>query len=388
MNRVTKEQRRRLAEERRLASLSQRRKENEEKLKAIREGLSGGGTISSSHVLFDDSENEKETDSFAQRSGEAGKITGKAAADWLGLAGDDSDGDDVVLQNKPHLDGKGGQKLMAIQRRIGPDKRFEITEAFAESEDDGEEDDQVDESEQDYEKERVKSLMILQSVLGNGIITTKRKQRSNLDMKRYDPNMAGAAEMVILPSAVEEKKKVSIKATAKVESLVDTGPQVSKKKFYSVSSDFKLSSTKPFSFSDMFSENLPTNAEHEVMDEIMIPSDEEPDKFTHLYQSPVDSSSDEGEVEARQESPTVQMLPAASHESEGFFFLTEEPNVLRGRLANGVQSFVRTKTIEEIESEWRESRAMLTQDYKKKWKDATRQRNKSKQKNVFKKESK
>ncbi|XP_065826808.1 nucleolar protein 8-like [Oscarella lobularis] len=367
--------RNRLGQERRLASLEKYRKEKEDRSKAIQNGLSGSTESCGNHVVFQDDSDEEIDLKQTSYKKTSGKVTGKAADDWLGLDGSD-DESEIVLKQKPHLESKGGEKLMALQRRIGRDERFELTEAFADSDEDeeNESDEDLNESEShDFEKEKEKSLMILQSVLGNKIVM-KRNQDADLGvkMKRYDPNDSRGEELVIGTPAKSAKK------TKKREKVVEPEadePQVSKEKFYSVSNDLKLSassSSKPFSFADMFNEEL-SKEDVEQSNDV---SKAQSIVKSRLCPSPVDSSDEDIEDNAIDSSNDVPPPPPPAP-SEGFFFLINDPHKLTGRLAEGVQQFVRTKTLEEIESEWCETRAALTQDYKKKRKDAMRRRAKS-----------
>jgi hypothetical protein len=317
------------------------------------------------------------------------KITGKAADRWLGFSSADDDDDDVHvntiepepgLPSKPQFEGKHGEKLMRLQRQIGQDKRFEVTSAFLEESSDGSSDEQEHE-ENDFEKEKNMSLAVLQSLMGSIVCTGRdkeiRNKRKLMDVQRYDPDDERCADLEIKPDTRLPVDDVKNKKKLDKNPITIEHPVVSEDRFYSVSSELDFSNDKQthsFSFFSMPETQLET--EQEEIDSSTTGDNTKISKRLQTKKSllqQLDSSSDEErKVKDDEQTQQIEEVQENVDSDNGFFFLYDSSGDLKGRLADGVRHFMRTETVEELESKWKLKRKFLLQDYKKKRKDALR----------------
>ena len=309
------------------------------------------------------------------------KITGKIADQWLGFSSGDEEntnGTEPDLPSKPQFEGKHGEKLMRLQRRIGQDKRFEVTPAFLEESSDDSSDEQEG-VENDFEMEKSMSLAVLQSLMGSKVIIRKNKETRNkrevMNVQRYDPDDERCADL-----EVKDESRLAIddlKMTKKSDQISTTveHPVVSEDRFYTVCSeldfsDGKRKQTHSFSFLDVL------ETQHEEVDSSTTRHNAKMSKKLQTKKSllqQLDSSSDEeSKVRDDQQTPQTEDIQQSVDSDNGFFFLYDSTGNLKGRLANGVRHFMRTESVEEMESKWKFKRKFLLQDYKKKRKDTLR----------------
>jgi len=315
-------------------------------------------------------------------------------------AGLSGEGDDELFRLKPQFQGPKGAELFRLQQKFGGDERFRFDERFASGDEmeDAEEDStpvthsnslpdnlQV-EDEVDLKQEKDMAMSILEQVLGKPIVKPRENEK-NLNLEHYDPTNAEHQKYEV----PKEASKVSAAEQSTIENKAeDEVPQVSKETYYEVDASLK----------DLFSQST-ENKQTPVFSFL----DEQQDSFKELDQDEPQSSSkafDQNDNTAETDRKTLnwQLALEEAKETEKlslncdieeereesveisseektmqyFFFTDGDPRLLTGK------SFMRSDSLEKIEERWRSLRGQLTEDYKKKHKDALRRTRKLKEK--------
>ncbi|XP_062507540.1 nucleolar protein 8-like [Corticium candelabrum] len=332
------------------------------------------------------------------------KITGKVADEWLGFGNNNdndndnesstsstsdgrSSGDDDLIPIRPQFEGKRGEKLMKLQQRVGQDRRFEVTRAFLDESESENEDKFESDDRDEYEREKNMSLAVLHSVVGSSkaCLAKSKSNKQAISMKRFDPRDDKCAELEVKHQTISETEDSQAVRQPDTRQVVTNCPLVSTERFFQVNSDLQFSGdTGSHKFS--FLETLKKSTGNFETDAVNMTLDREKSSMNarRVMKQQVSSSDEESEINDDHQA----VLEDEAHEimdkndsdvnaDEGFFFSFDSIGDFRGRLASGVIQFMRTKSIEEIESMWKLNRKTLTQDYKKKRKDALRRIRKS-----------
>ncbi|CAL1541803.1 unnamed protein product [Lymnaea stagnalis] len=127
------------------------------------------------------------------------KIKKKQKLTLFENSSDDDSDSEAMFESKPHFEGKKGEKLMKLERKIG-DSRFKLDAKFAESDSDEgseKEKEEIDEAmdiDEGLQKEKAASLKVLENVIGKSTLDRfsekiKRNTKHLIDMNavRFDP---------------------------------------------------------------------------------------------------------------------------------------------------------------------------------------------------------
>ncbi|KAK3101644.1 hypothetical protein FSP39_005142 [Pinctada imbricata] len=272
----------------RLASLKQKQQEfkvQQDKIKAALANVDRSLAPNKKIVFDTESEDEgeaviddqgnipynKDTEKISEKSKKPVLFSESSSSD-----SEDIDSDEERFKIKPEYEGTSGKKLMHLQSKVGKDERFKLDERFLDSDDEEETNDQKGKDSEEGEK--LKSLQILQEVVGKPLQimsknSTKKKFFRDMSALRYDPSREDHEHFEIKPLKAEvktpdtmerkkEKKKKDKLSTEEPEVEAEPIPEVSKDRYFEVSttftdvfgkkSDDKQPSGTGFSFSSIF----------------------------------------------------------------------------------------------------------------------------------------
>ena len=334
----------------RLAALKNKKKQQTQQALAIQKCLKDVAASTNKVTKFSDSEPEEEEN----------KITDI-------LQDVESEGEEVIFSDKAHFLGKRGEKLMTLQSKIGGDDRFKLDTRFEDSGSGSEDGSEGDEEVRELREERGKQYNLMDSILDQlGLNTRKPHPSTNKTCDafvRYDPTDETHTKYVVdrTEKTTEDNIGVANENSEEIETegnRESEAPVVDKNTYFEVKTDF--ANTAPaetpvsgFKFGFSFD---PEPAEKVGEAELV--------KIPELQHD----SSDEEETMDMQSSSSVVKSPA----TRSFFFYTQNPVFKDISSCN----FVRTKTLEEIETQLVTERAQLTQGYRKRHKDAIRSQRK------------
>ncbi|KAM7307608.1 nucleolar protein 8 [Ixodes scapularis] len=165
---------------------------------------------------------------------------------------------------RPHFEGKKGQKVLALQSRIGTDERFRLNERFLESDEDGDDSHDEEVNSAEVGDERSRNLNILRDVLGGqlgeGPKTRPKPVFKDTSRLRFDPAKEASSKFVVKSDALPKPKK---KKGAEQAPETAPPPEVSGEQFYEVSGALKSAldvgraqGAEGFSFSHLFERKL------------------------------------------------------------------------------------------------------------------------------------
>ncbi|KAG0420919.1 hypothetical protein HPB47_003178 [Ixodes persulcatus] len=165
---------------------------------------------------------------------------------------------------RPHFEGKKGQKVLALQSRIGTDERFRLNERFLESDEDGDDSHDEEVNSADVGDERSRNLNILRDVLGgqlgDGPKTRPKPVFKDTSRLRFDPAKEASSKFEVKSDALPKPKK---KKGVEQAPEAAPPPEVSGEQFYEVSGALKSAldvgraqGAAGFSFSHLFERKL------------------------------------------------------------------------------------------------------------------------------------
>ncbi|XP_013383519.1 nucleolar protein 8 isoform X2 [Lingula anatina] len=402
--------------EKRLQALKQRQKETRDQKRAIQQALAAldsGSTLNKRIVFDSDSEEEQQPiQSVPSSSTKTQKEeitvlkslksqTKKAPKTSVLFDSDDSDAEENeeadMFRLRPQFEGKAGQKLMKLQGRFGSDSRFRLDERFQES-DSGEEGDTQDihqdsemaEDENSLQKEKKKALEILKTVVGESERVKRRSAFTDISGVRYDPTREEHKQFELkiestVPAKKEKKKKQTENKVDDEKTDIDPVPEVSKEKFYEVSTSFKDifggASDQGFSFlgNSKQSPEKGTSSSNEEMNDKELKTKPSPLPSTLPWQQEnfCFTNSDDGEDNEDDEEKAskhsniserhAETMPVQSTAVKTFFFKEDD-----NRLKEGIAFFHRQEGLEEIRKKWNERKPDLVEEYRMKRKKALR----------------
>ncbi|XP_046731565.1 nucleolar protein 8 [Silurus meridionalis] len=155
---------------------------------------------------------------------------------------DEDDGtDEGHFKIKPQFEGRAGQKLMELQSRFGTDPRFQMDAKFLESEEQEEDVEPLQmPGEQELVEEKKKNLAILQSILNIKIQpsdgATKGKIFKDISALHYDPSSETHAAFETKTDTTQKESKA---ARRKKREEAAKLPECSKDIYYDVTTDLK-----------------------------------------------------------------------------------------------------------------------------------------------------
>jgi len=425
-----------ISNEKRLGALEEKKKSILAQKNAVKDALKDldSGVQSrdgKKHIVFggdndEDSSGDTQNEKDAYSLGE--KISGSKASSWLGLdsdsdegnaqVGDGSDGEgDHLFTLKPQFEGKSGEQLFKLQRTFGGDKRFELDSRFLESDDEDSghddynkrketakvnaqeslsrhDDDKEDDIRENLKHEKEMAMKVLSSILGgdfrakfgHGESQEKVPEFRSSAAVHYDPTREDHEEFE--QTDAEEKEKqgpepIVVKETRSADPVL---PEVSGDKYYDVNTSSlaelfgnKEQGSSTFSF---LSQGLEGDADSTAAEDSHVGSAEEIMKnpWQTTAKLPYDSSGDDdddddGDDMHVEDTDGDQSSKSTSHLDALFFFHPDDPK-LANRINDQVEPFMRTGSQEEVKEYWVSVRSELTQDYKRKRKDAVRRQNK------------
>ncbi|XP_063953602.1 nucleolar protein 8-like isoform X1 [Lytechinus pictus] len=209
-----------------------------------------GQKIQSSTSLFesddDSDDDEEEEDSLPENRGRK-----------MWDDDEDDDGvDDERFKIKPQYEGEAGQKLIQMEARYGGDNRFKLDSRFLDrkdenagsgSEGEGNENGEDDLS-GDLQEEKRRSLAILQNMLGTPVLTSSKAVEPNFkdpSQLHYDPSRDEHSKYELQGDDHEDGSDANKleedmrKEKRKMDEERSKLPEVSKEKFFQVSSNLK-----------------------------------------------------------------------------------------------------------------------------------------------------
>lgn len=387
------------------------------------------------HIVFSDNDDDDDVSGYDIKEKAAysigDKISGSKASSWLGLDSDsdgshdqqgdnDDDKSDHLVTVKPHFEGKAGEQLFKLQRTFGGDRRFELDSRFLESEDEevstgrdnvGDQNEQTansdarallsesnletispqndDEISRSLTEEKEVAMKVLSNIFGGNF----KADHSSRESQEKNPAFRNSS-VVHYDPAREDHKQFEQTASEEIEQepepAFDDGkqredpvlPDVSQDKYYdaNMSSLAELFGNKKqgttFTFlsqdteddADSAPDDSPVGAVEEIKTNPWQPTAKLP------YDSSDDDDDDDGD-NVDFEGSGLQSGKATSQLDELFFFHPDDPE-LANRINDQEEPFMRTGSEEEVNEYWVKVRSDLTQDYKRKRKDAVRRQKK------------
>ncbi|XP_064633236.1 nucleolar protein 8-like [Lineus longissimus] len=378
----------------RMETVQQRRQESQSKKTAIREALAAvdSGKTKGKKIVFSDSDSDDSAADEITHAAEKKSAPGSPSKENTvkakkapGLFESDSEedmevvDDDEMFRIRPQFEGKAGKKLLRLQRRYGDDERFKMDEKFLESASDDEADENVasqgDAAGERSERER--QMDVLKDMFGSRAVDKKVAKKptfQNASSVHFDPTREDHSqfEVHIEPKKAEKKKKKKVEEAEKKNEL--ELPEVSKERFYEVSTDLKdvfqgKAETSAFSFL------TPDSVEREeCVDKLASPEPEACQPSSLLpWQAETfnyDTSSGEEEEDERMETEQTQVEPQAEPVNTKLFFFSLDDT----RIKEGVESFYRQEDMNVIRQDWWEKRPALIDSYRMRRKRALRKK--------------
>ncbi|XP_032233354.1 nucleolar protein 8 isoform X2 [Nematostella vectensis] len=392
---------------RRLSAIKEREKAAASQKQLIASALTavdGGKASDDGRRIVFDSDDEADNRTRQKKSPSESKISGKEARDWLGFDSGSSsaesdatsgDDDDVGFAPKPQFEGKSGEKLFKLQASFKGDRRFQLDKRFIDSDGEDQEEEKIDvidsssrcldntddDVTMQLAREKDMSMAVLQKMLGGSLVASLHQNTAHIEVfrdstkMRYDPSREDHEdyEQIVNKTPKQTSKEPEPEVSPKSESAealkVTSAPEVTKDTFYDVNTT---------SLAEMFgSKKEESSASFLFLGNTTGSDEESPAKDIgemevlhkvgwHQEKLPYDSSSDDEEEEKEEEKDLKQ----ETADGELFFFQQNDP-----RLGDET-TFTRHASLEEITNRWVRMRRDLTQDYKKKHKDAVRRKTK------------
>lgn len=276
-SRLSGEEKHRADNAKRLASLEQRMAQAKSQKELLRSALTSVDSMAQKNnrkTVFEDSDEEEEAGS-SRRPTRPTEATHTLPPAKFSLFDEDSgeeleDGEEQLERDfrlRPHFEGRKGQKVLALQSRIGTDERFRLNERFLESDEDGDNSQDEEGGSGEVGDERSRNLDILRDVLGGqlkeGPKTRPKQVFKDTSRLRFDPAKEASSKFELKPEALPKPRKKKGAEQAPQDAPL---PEVSGEQFYEVSSALKNvldggrahapEETPGFSFSHMFEREL------------------------------------------------------------------------------------------------------------------------------------
>ncbi len=202
--------------EKRILSLKRKQDEDKQRQDKIKSALKKvDDVVANNKIVFSDAEEDEE------KAAKGDKLKAKKSS-LFQYSDEDEENDDGEddFKVRSQFQGKGGEKLLALQSRISAgDDRFKIDSRFKEDED-GEVGDSEsgaegggDDEELSSKQERERNLGILESVVGKKLGETKKRGQKFTDMtqRRYDPEAEGHQDMELKDEESEGEEELERK---------------------------------------------------------------------------------------------------------------------------------------------------------------------------------
>ena len=294
-----------------------------------------------------------------------------------------SDSEDSATEEDPfasrrQFEGKAGEKLFKLQQKIGVDKRFRLDDRFLDSSgsesDDASEQISSDDLMAQLQQEKSQALSIIDSILGSSrprISTPAERDRSLLP-RRYDPTSSTCAmlEQPVTSKVLPDLPEGGEEEEEEEEEVADTVPEVSKERFFSVSSDLKTlfsRKTEDQAFSFL---GRGGDSEAEEQDSGSESEEKQAEVDIRLRPKWLRSSVDPTSKPYHREDHSGDDPAEDKTSSRVLFFFHSTDRQLCNRLEEN--SFHRQQPLRELEARWAERRAGLKQAYKRRHKEAAK----------------
>ncbi|XP_046851844.1 nucleolar protein 8-like [Xenia sp. Carnegie-2017] len=314
--------------------------------------VDSGSVEAKNHIIFDNEESTDHVDINFVKAHHGQKVVGSKALSWLGMEISGNDEENNSEENnledifqKKHFEGRSGEKLMAMQQRFGHDMRFKMDERFLDSDDESKSENDIrmgDDIDEELKQEKQLSWKVLHEVLGQNFMTIEDEKdirnvyRDSIDV-HYDPSRQNHSKFE------EEVKKRKIEMRLHLRRRM--------------SDDAEL-----FSFFSQSKQLKDVNCENK--EGMKIDEWKGPVNLSLPYDSSESESDDDSACSSK--SFTVK--------TKTFLFYNPKNRKMLESLQAESSSFVRKESVESLTQYWVKTRKELTQDYKKKRKDALRKR--------------
>ncbi|XP_046570509.1 nucleolar protein 8-like [Haliotis rubra] len=308
------------------------------------------------------------------------------------------DEDEKMFRVRPQYEGEKGRKLMELQARLGSDQRFRLDERFVES--DEEQENVVgdaDVGDADAESERARALRILEEVVGRHPMArlqkqeTQRKKFKDMSTLHFDPACEQHRQLEVQASPKEKIKKKKGSKMKEAETPEIVVPEVSKERFFEVSSAIQnvfhkthddKAAASGFSLMAAFGGHSQTDAHCESKEysthEVTASSGAmNPWQSRFSVDVTDDSTDDEEEQQSSVQSPHTHS--GVSLDTKWTFFFSEDDN----RLQEGMEFFKRPQDFDSVLEKWREQRPKLIESYREKWRKAVKNKRKLQKTSVW-----
>ena len=385
-------------------SSSKRKRSNEQRLKAVEEKkarlqsrqlnikVTKGVSASNQHMVFTSDSEDSSTHQENQLK--------------LELFGEDeseSEAEQEVVNWGEKFEGDHGAELFQLQQKIGHDARFRVDERFLEDkqneemvpprEGEGWRRETKDAIGEQIEREKANALRIINSMFGGGYAENTERldggqklasaNHTHVLPLRYDPNSDACTELELmqaLPRTIPPLQGTCSPSNEGLDSPDTSSPAqpqadvVSTERYYNVSEDIKelfSSSNEKFSFltdMDRDSDNTDSSMDHSSSN-IMTSkgSSAAPKWIKKISRVLSSSSSEDSETEGTKVSLTASEVGSVGSAETRLFFHSSVPK-LRNRLEEN--SFYRSESLSELESNWSQRRTAMKQSFRKRRKDA------------------
>ncbi|XP_052272322.1 nucleolar protein 8-like isoform X3 [Dreissena polymorpha] len=255
------------SDKKRLEALKQRKIEALDQKTAIQKALASTdkGVFTNKKIVFDsdDSEEELTTRTVSMETSDtpikpvpdksSRLFESSSSGEDSNTSTDDDDDDDIARFNiKQQFEGSAGRKLASLQSQFGNDERFKLDARFAEP--DSENEGAAANDTGDVEGERVRSLQILQSIVGvKNVKAVSRQARLKATFRdiatlKYDPSKEEHKGFEMKMEPKKDKAADSLKSpndeseakeSAEAQPSEEPMPEVGKEKFYEISESLK-----------------------------------------------------------------------------------------------------------------------------------------------------
>ena len=368
--------------------LSKRKRSNEQRLKAVQEKkaklearyltINASGVTSTGQRIVFSSDSEGSSTENVERAQRLKLFENDSS---------ESESERERLNLKTKFDGRRGEKLFQLQRKIGHDRRFRVDERFLE-----EEDEQVecngskeaeDELGQQIQREKASSLKIIDSLLGGGCGPRSQLRDREKSIQhtsdttgypllplRYDPSSATCTELELeykpdspLPRDSSDKEPSDDGTPSPLPEVVST------ERYYNVSGNLKelfTSSCDEFTFLTDSRDDDSGNESTDHSEPPRTTSTSTPNWVSTLSKlsSRAEDKSEHITGEGINQADSTE--PAALTGTK-LFFHSCTPS-LRNRLDEN--NFYCSQPLSELKAGWPQRRTIMKQSFRKRRKDA------------------
>ncbi|XP_067683325.1 nucleolar protein 8-like isoform X2 [Haliotis asinina] len=408
---------------RRLETIRERKREIQNRKAAIQDALAlvDSGSRLNKKIVFDSDDDEDEEtpavaavatseaavntrntkmSSFSDEEEDEKDVDKSKPMSLFDSSGSSSeDEDDKMFRVRPQYEGEKGRKLMELQARLGSDQRFRLDERFVESDEDQE--NVVGEAgvgDTDAESERARALRILEEVVGRHPMArlqrqeTQRKKFKDMSTLHFDPACEQHRQLEVQISPKEKIKKKKVAKTKEDEASEVAIPEVSKERFFEVSSAIQNVFNKThdgkerasdFSLMAAFGGQSQTDAQCESKDssthEFTVSSGAMNPWQSRFSVDVTDDSTDTEEEQQRSVQSVHTDNYGVAPVTKWTFFFSEDDR----RLQEGIEFFKRPQDFDAVQEKWREQRPKLMESYREKWRKAVKNKRKLQKPSVW-----